>query len=253
VIEQILPDRVVAVETREDLFDTTLFPEEEAIVVRAVERRRREFVTARVCARTALGRLGYSPQPITNGERGEPLWPTGVVGSITHCDGYRACALARAASVVTVGIDAELNAPLPDGVLAEISRPEERPWLDDLERAVPAVHWDRLLFSAKESVYKAWFPLARRWLDFEDAVVWIDPSDGTGRLGEPGRSGAGSIGGVFSARLLVEGPWLSGGRLTGFSGRWLVCDGLVLTAIAMEASAPSTVAIGNRLSSDLGR
>lgn len=242
MIERILPDRVVAVETREDLFDTALFPEEEAIVGRAVERRRREFITARVCARTALQRLGYSPQPIANGERGEPLWPAGVVGSITHCDGYRACALGRAANFVTVGIDAELNAPLPDGVLAEIARPEERPWLEDLELAAPAVHADRLLFSAKESVYKAWFPLARRWLGFEDAVVRIDPSDGIGRPGEPGRSGAGSTGGFFSAHLLVEGPWLDGGRLTSFSGRWLVCEGLVLTAIAIEAPAPSTVA-----------
>jgi 4'-phosphopantetheinyl transferase EntD len=100
-----------------------------------------------------------------------------------------------------------------------------------------------LLFSAKESVYKAWFPLARRWLDFEDAVVRIDPPDGIGRPGElgRGRSGAGSTGGVFSAHLLVEGPWLDDGRLTGFSGRWLVCEGLVLTAIAIEAPVPSTV------------
>jgi 4'-phosphopantetheinyl transferase EntD len=78
------------------------------------------------------------------------------------------------------------------------------------------VHWDRLLFSAKESVYKAWFPLANRWLGFEDAVLAIDPCR---------RS--------FEARLLVPGPALAGGRLTMFSGRWLVRDGLVLTAIGV--------------------
>jgi 4'-phosphopantetheinyl transferase EntD len=225
VIEQILPGRVVAVETREELLDVELFPEEQASVGRAVEKRRREFVTVRACARTALERLGLPPQAIPNGERGEPCWPAGIVGSITHCDGYRACALSRARAMVTVGIDAEPNAPLPKGVLAEIARPEEWPWLDELGRAMPAVHWDRLLFSAKESVYKAWFPLARRWLGFEDAVVTVDPSAGG-----------------FSARLLVDGPLLGDRQVTGFSGRWLVRDGLVLTAIAMEAPVSAAAA-----------
>jgi 4'-phosphopantetheinyl transferase EntD len=87
---------------------------------------------------------------------------------------------------------------------------------------MPAVHWDRLLFSAKESVYKAWFPLAKRWLGFEDAVVTLDPSAET-----------------FAARLLVSGPLLGGRRLTGFSGRWLIRDGLVLTAIALPAPPAS--------------
>ena len=38
--------------------------------------------------------------------------------------------------------------------------------------------WDRLLFSAKESVYKAWFPLARCWLGFEDVTVHVDIATG---------------------------------------------------------------------------
>jgi hypothetical protein len=113
-------------------------------------------------------------------------------------------------------------------VLAEVANPQERSWLDELSSATPSVHHDRVLFSAKESVYKAWFPLARRWLGFEDAVVRIDPRD--------------SAGGVFSAELLVEGPRLGDRLLTGFSGRWLVCDGLVLTAIAVEAAGASDAA-----------
>ncbi len=228
MIEQILPDRAVVAETREELLDSELFPEEEASVGNAVEKRRHEFITARACARMALQRLGLPPQAIPNGERGEPRWPAGIVGSITHCEGYRACVLARASAVVTVGIDAEPNAPLPDGVLADIANPQERAWLAELSRATPSVHHDRVLFSAKESVYKAWFPLARRWLGFEDAVVRIDSHDSTG--------------GVFSAELLVEGPRLGDRPLTGFSGRWLLCDGLVLTAIAVEVPGVSAAA-----------
>jgi 4'-phosphopantetheinyl transferase EntD len=65
--------------------------------------------------------------------------------------------------------------------------------LHDQKRDLPGVHWDRLLFSAKESVYKAWFPLAKRWLGFEEAVVTVDASTET-----------------FVAQLLVSGPLLLG-------------------------------------------
>lgn len=218
MIEEILPACVSAVEALEDSRDATLFAEEELAVGRAVEKRRREFTTARVCARAALERLGFPAAPIPSGERGEPLWPAGVVGSITHCDGYRACAVARSSELLAVGIDAEPNAALPDGLIGDIARPEELPVLRGLAASSPEVHWDRLLFSAKESVYKAWFPLAKRWLGFEDAVIALDPDDGT-----------------FTARLLVEGPPLAGGSLTGFSGRWMAREGIVATAIALHA------------------
>jgi 4'-phosphopantetheinyl transferase EntD len=214
---EILPDAVVAVEARSDPVDIELFPEEQAALGAAVDKRRREFATARACARSALAQLGLPALPIPSGARGEPRWPAGIVGSITHCDGYRACAVGRASELLAIGIDAERNAPLPDGVLTEIARAEELPHLRELARIVPAVHWDRLLFSAKESVYKAWFPLARCWLGFEDAVLAFDPLQGS-----------------FLARLLVPGPRLAGGQLTTLPGRWLVRDGLVLTAIALE-------------------
>lgn len=221
MLERILPASVAVAATRGDL-DVELFPEEEEIVANAVERRRREFTTARACARTALRQLGLPAQPIASGERGAPLWPSGIVGSITHCEGYRACAVGRATDVVTVGIDAEPNLPLPDGVLGDIALPEERRWLRDLALEAPEVRWDRLLFSIKESVYKAWFPLAQRWLGFEDAAVSIDRQ----RMS-------------FSARLLVAGPVLGNGELTGFSGRWVARDGVVLAAIALPADGPS--------------
>lgn len=218
MIEEILPPSVVAVEASHDRCDVKLFPEEELALGRAVEKRRREFTTARLCARAALEQLGFSAAPIPTGDRGEPQWPAGVVGSITHCEGYRACAVARSGQITTVGIDAERNAPLPDGLLGDIARPEEVPSLHRLELDSPGVHWDRLLFSAKESVYKAWFPLAKRWLGFEDAVIVFGPSRGT-----------------FTARLLVAGPTLADGPLRGFDGRWTVCDGILLTAIAPHA------------------
>jgi 4'-phosphopantetheinyl transferase EntD len=218
VIGEILPPEVVAVEAFEDAPGATLFPEEEAVVGKAVEKRRREFTTARVCARAALAKLGLPPVPIVPGLRGAPQWPAGIVGSITHCAGYRAAAVARSTEIVTIGVDAEPNGVLPDGVLGVISSADERAWVTDLMNSVRDVCWDRLLFSAKESVYKAWFPLTSRWLGFEDAFIEVDPADGT-----------------FTARLLVPGPIVGAGLLTGFNGRWLVRGGLIVTAIALPA------------------
>src|SRR5205085_11727065 len=172
---------------------------------------RAEFATARACARAAFARLGLPPFPVTNGDGGEPQWPSGLVGSITHCEGYRACAVARSNELLTVGIDAEPHAPLPEGVLGEVARPEELSLLERLDAVRPEVHWDRLLFSAKEAAYKAWYPLAKRRLGFEQLSLTLD-----------------AAGGRFDARP----PACTQVGLSGLSGRWLVRDGLILTAVA---------------------
>lgn len=213
MIERLVPDSVVVVATREELLEVDLFPEEEEFVARAVEKRRREFVTARACARQALEGLGQAPVAIPNGERGEPRWPSGVVGSITHCAGYRASAVARTQDVASVGIDAEVHAPLPDGVWDQIAFRSERALLGQ----GGDVCLDRVLFSAKEAVYKAWFPLARRWLGFEDVEMTVDVDGGT-----------------FRAELLVPGPTVGGTRLTELRGRWGVEDGIVGAAVVVE-------------------
>lgn len=216
MIGDILPPKLVAEEAFSDRLDVPLFPEEEEVIARAADKRRREFTTARACARAALAKLGIPAAPILPGERGAPQWPAGVVGSITHCDGYRAAAVALGSDIATIGLDAEPHAPLPGGVLNAVSLPPERARLAELAVSAPGLCWDRMLFCAKEAVYKAWFPLTGRWLGFGDAHVDFDPVDET-----------------FTARLLVPGPAVSGEELTGFSGRWLVRSGLIVTAIAL--------------------
>lgn len=218
MIEEILPPEVAATEAFADIPDVPLFPEEEDAIASAVAKRRGEFTTARACARESLGRLGFPPVPILRGPKGAPQWPRGAIGSITHCSGYRACAAALTRDVSSLGIDAEPDGPLPDGVLEAVADQAERTHVAALAAHQPGIHWDRMLFSAKESVYKTWFPLTGRWLGFEDAALRIDPADGT-----------------FSARLLVPGPTVDGGTLDSFSGRWLARDGLIITAIVLSA------------------
>jgi 4'-phosphopantetheinyl transferase EntD len=260
VLASLLPAAAVAVEAFEDDPAAVLFPEESALLAKAVDKRRREFTTARVCAHRALRGLGLPPAPILPGLRGAPGWPEGVVGSITHCAGYRAAAVARASELCTIGIDAEPNEANPQGVTREITVSAEEGWLATLTATRPAVHWDRLLFSAKESVYKAWFPLAQRWLGFEDAALTIDPGSAPVGLapalaaaGSPpaaagpattaagpattaaGRAAAPALRarGTFTAKLLVTGPTLDGRELTGFDGHWLAEGGLLITAITV--------------------
>lgn len=216
MIRDILPSVVAAEEAFTDPPHVVLFPEEETVIANAVDKRRREFATARACARAALAQLGMPPVPIVPGPRGAPQWPPGVVGSITHCAGYRASAVARSRDVIAIGLDAEPNGKLPGGVLGIVASRDEQAGLAALAAARPDVHWDRMLFSAKESVFKTWFPLTGRWLNFEDASIELDLAND-----------------AFAARLLVAGPVVNGKVLTGFDGRWLVKSGLIMTAIVI--------------------
>jgi enterobactin synthetase component D / holo-[acyl-carrier protein] synthase len=216
MLSDLLPPATAVAEAFGDEVAGPLFPEEEALVAAAVAKRRAEFATSRRLARAALATLGIPAQPVLSGPNREPLWPAGIAGSITHCEGYRAAVAARQQDLVSVGIDAEPHAPLPDGVLGVVALAQEKSRLAALAAADPGRCWDRLLFCAKESVYKAWFPLARRWLGFSDADITIDPATAT-----------------FTAALLVPGPGYGPGTLTAFAGRFSVENGLILTAVSV--------------------
>jgi 4'-phosphopantetheinyl transferase EntD len=192
-----------------DAPESTMFSDEAAAVAGAGAERRREFGTVRYCARKALGQLGVPAVPILpDGDRA-PRWPLGVVGSMTHCAGYRAAVVARSGELSGVGIDAEPHAALPPDVLELVLSDEERSRLRTLADAHPALHWDRIAFCAKEAIYKAWFPLTRRWLDFEDVSITL------------------RLDGTFRGRL-------RGADLDELEGRWKVDRGLILAASALR-------------------
>ncbi|MET9248517.1 4'-phosphopantetheinyl transferase superfamily protein [Nonomuraea sp. NPDC003709] len=216
MLDEILPSWVATAELFGDPPDITLFPEEEALVSDSADKRRREFRTSRHCAHLALRRLGVAPRPVLRGERGAPAWPPGVVGSITHCAGYRAAAVACGA--LSIGIDAEPHLLMPRGVLERTATPAEAAALDLLDIPDPG----RLLFSAKEAIYKAWHPLTGQWLGFLDATVTFTASPSPSP-DPPAASG------TFAAEIAVHGP----GWPTRFEGRWLVSGGLIVTAIAV--------------------
>lgn len=217
MIESILPAAVVSVWTTLDL-PGDLFALERVVIDNAVDKRKREFETGRACARMALERLGLPRTAIAAGDRGQPLWPDGIVGSITHCDGYRACAAARRGDVATLGIDAEPHAALPARVLSGIATAGE---LRRLAASPAALHLDRILFSAKESVFKAWSPCTDRRLGFKDCDIVFDTGTAS-----------------FRARLAGRRPILGGRVRSELQGRWCVAEGVVVTAVVIAAARP---------------
>ncbi|MEH0418326.1 4'-phosphopantetheinyl transferase family protein [Streptomyces sp. B21-083] len=198
-----------------------LHPEEVGLINQVLAERRREFTTVRGCARLALTALGLPAAPLLPGHRGAPRWPEGAVGSMTHCQGYRAAAVGHAFRFRALGIDAEPDEPLPRAVAAKVMSPEERARLTRMTSHDATIAWDRLLFCVKETVYKVWSPLAGSWLGYEDADVQLRP-DGT-----------------FTARILVPARTADGVRLEGLetlTGRWRAARGLLLSAIALPNS-----------------
>ena len=206
-LRAILPSAVVVAETT-DAIDQGLLPDEARALGHVSDRRRRDFTAGRLCARRALARLGLPATPILPGPDRAPRWPPGIVGSITHCEGYCAAAVARRKSIAALGIDAEPDAALPDDVFALITRPEERTWLHGRP---DSLHWARVIFSAKEAVFKAWSARTGQWLDFAEIRIAIDLD-----------------GGGFRAALNVA-------TSLGIDGRYRRGGGLVLTAVAIEA------------------
>lgn len=189
-----------------------LHPLERTLVAHSVDIRRAEFGDARWCAHQALLDLGIDDIPILKGDRGMPLWPNGVTGSLTHTDGFRAAVVAPTSKVRSMGIDAEPAEPLPDQVLDSIARTGEFAQIDRLRRGGVDCA-DRLLFCAKEATYKAWFPLTHRWLDFGDAEIDLR-DDGT-----------------FIAYLLVRPT-----PVPFINGRWVVREGYVIATTFVEWS-----------------
>jgi 4'-phosphopantetheinyl transferase EntD len=212
LIGRVLPSAAVAAESFGDLppAGLGLFPAEQRAVGTAGPSRQAEFTAGRRCARTALAGLGVPAAPIVPGPAGEPGWPDGVTGSITHCPGYRACAVARTRDLAAIGIDAEPDEELPAGLTDAVATAWEQAWIRRQGTTGPPVRWARLVFSAKEAAAKAWYPLAGRWPDLAELTV------------------AATAAGELSVRLTGAVPNLP----ATLTGRWLARDGLIVTAVA---------------------
>lgn len=230
VLGALLPPGVAVAVWSSALEGDVLGPRERVAVARAVRKRQEEFARGRACAREALRRAGYgadvpgvsgggphSPDAglveIPVGASREPVWPEGFTGSITHCEGFVAAVAGPFVAVRGIGLDGEVDRPLPDEVVGQVITREEAS--DPYESG----HDQVLRFSAKESIHKALFPLTGVWLDFLDVALELEPEPG-GAAVELGR---------FRARpasvARTEVP-----EVEVLKGRYARVGGLVVTA-----------------------
>ena len=145
-ITRLVPRAAAAIEIVGSYPVGALLPEEEIALGDVSASRRQEFALGRLCARQAMQRLGFAPLPILPGPNREPLWPPGISGSITHCDGYAAATVTRKTDICSIGIDAERIQDFGDAILDIVALEAEQAWIKQADRQAP---WRVLLFSAK--------------------------------------------------------------------------------------------------------
>lgn len=175
MIEQLFPSEAVAVTATPEMWEMPLLPEEVSAVAGAVCKRRHEFAAGRACARQALSRLGIKDFSLKNDSDGVPIWPQGVIGSISHCEGYCGAVVTRMDRIRSLGFDAEPASPLPPDIRSHVCSKTERDWIER-QPAPPFGDWYKLFFCAKESAFKAVFPLVRRPFDFWELEIRLRPS-----------------------------------------------------------------------------
>ena len=216
--EPLFPDGVVLVTGRDAAAAADLFPEELRAIEHATPERRQEFALGRRCARQALAILRGPHVAIPMGRFRDPVWPFGYVGSITHCHGFCAAAVARSVSVNGsgairgVGLESEPSAPLPKELTGVVCGEDEVAWLAN--QPDDRMPWERLFFCAKESAYKCLFPTTHRFLEFRDVQVQFDPANGSFEVTLPSLFGSPShLSGRYAIRddvLLAATTWMEG-------------------------------------------
>ena len=142
--------------------DFLLHPEEEVISASfGSSKRRAEFSLGRYCARRALSKFELESVPILrNTESREPYWPKSVRGSITHSEGFAAAAVGLAKDVSGIGIDLESLSRVVDfNIRRHVCVDKEREFLESLPTE-QANRYLRIIFSAKESIFKCFFPIS---------------------------------------------------------------------------------------------
>lgn len=168
------PPGVSLVIADEAMWSTPLRDEEEALVATSMEKRRREFRAGRHAAHAALARLGAPDLPLLRGDKREPLWPSGYVGSIAHCRDLCLAVCAVDGEIAGLGVDVEPLHPLPAGIDRYVHTDEDAELLAEHPQGLPG----RLVFCAKESLYKCYYPLVRRYFGFHSVSLTIDAEAG---------------------------------------------------------------------------
>jgi 4'-phosphopantetheinyl transferase EntD len=169
-LRDLFPPCAVVAELRGPGDARLLYPAEAESLQRSVPKRVGEFAAGRLCARRALAEFGIHDFALRVGDNRQPLWPPGMIGSISHTAGLCAAVVAEEGDLAAVGLDSEVVGQVPQEIWPAVCLPEELAWLASLPDPMRAAGVT-LIFSAKEAFYKCQYPLVREWLDFQDVKV----------------------------------------------------------------------------------
>lgn len=177
--------------------------------------RAREFGAGRAAARAAMERLGHVPRPVLQGEDRAPIWPVGLKGSITHTDRDCMAVVTDAPEIAALGLDLEPMSPLEPSLWPSVCTMPEMQWLASLGPSQRG-HFAKLIFCAKEAVYKAQYQISRTMLDFQAADLEFDLAAGR-----------------FSARFRVDVPGFS--DKVPIPGRFAILSSNFFAAVELSA------------------
>lgn len=234
----LLPSTVLLAEMAPaDADPARLLSAEALSIQRAVEKRRREFAAGRILARDVFARIAHidtcDAMPLLNDPDRVPIWPTGVVGSITHCHSLCAVAAATAIHSAGIGLDVEPAQALKDELVPYIVRASEHMRFEVLPidaRALGPI----LVFTMKEAVYKAIYPIRRRFLDFQEVEIVrlsIASEAATVVDARDDESKNDAWRGEFEADVLVADAAPPG--LARIAGRYRIVDGYIAAAVVL--------------------
>jgi 4'-phosphopantetheinyl transferase EntD len=163
------PDVAVTAALIDSQWMCELFDEERTTMINAGTTRLRDFATGRHCARRALFDLGVPAVAIRSGHRGQPLWPAGHVGSISHGAGVCvAIAAVGRPGLRSIGIDVERVGSLDESLWPSVMGPKEQSMCHQAANAAAAA---TIVFSGKEALFKAQYPVAGAELGFLDVEL----------------------------------------------------------------------------------
>lgn len=180
---------------------------------RALDKRRREFAAGRAAAHQAMAALGQAPEPIPVAENRAPVWPAGLVGSISHTRSCAMSVVAKQGNIRGLGIDVEEDKPLADDLWPAICSAQEQDWLRGQDNPGQLA---KLVFSAKEAAYKCQFTVSERYYGFDGMELTLDLASSS-----------------YSARFCADQPpFACGDRIL---GRFAIGAGVIVTTAELRS------------------
>ena len=218
LVQQLFPDKIICLEADPELMKGELLPEESKIVEGAINWRVREFRAGRILVREALLQKGIHGFPLINDDNRVPVWPKGIIGSITHTKNYCAVAIGSSKEFKGIGVDAEIISRVKPELWDKICTPIELNALNQCDNETAKIN-SALIFSAKESFYKCQYALTKTFIGFHDVEIAINLNDE-----------------IFTVTLKKDvGRYLRIGQQ--FAGNFLIRDNLLVTGLLIRSQS----------------